>query len=56
MGTGFIFILFNFAPFGYLTNTSEGLNRSTFAIMFAMIGSVIGTYIGSGIFGKVGVK
>ena len=56
MGTGFIFALFNFAPFGYLTNTAEGSARSVFSITFSMIGTVIGTYIGSGFFGKVGVK
>ena len=56
MGTGFIFATFFFSANKFFAFSYYGQNISLFAIMFGMIGSVIGTYIGSGFFGRVGFK
>jgi hypothetical protein len=58
IGTAFIFATFVFTSNTFIAYPIEGENLSRFNIIWALTGSVIGTYIGSAIFGRgrVGVK
>lgn len=58
IGTGFIVCTFAFASAHYLTYTNKGMNIAGLNVFFALSASIIGTFIGSALFGKgrVGYK
>ena len=58
MGTGFIFATFIFTYNILVSYSSRGSNVAVFAMLFSLIGSVAGTYVGSALAGKgrVGYK
>ena len=58
MGTAFIFSTFIFSSNMFMTYSHTGENLSYFSVLLGLIGSVIGTYVGSAFFGKgrVGYK
>ena len=58
IGTGFIVCTFIFASAHYITYSVENNNLAGMNIMFAISASIIGTFIGSALFGsgKVGYK
>lgn len=58
IGTGFIFATFYFTSNYLIAYDNFGQNASRFSFLFGLIGSVVGTYIGSALAGKgrVGYK
>lgn len=58
IGTGFIVCTFAFATAHYLSYSDKGLNIGGLNIYFALSASIIGTFIGSALFGRgrVGYK